>query len=125
METLNEKNQFADYKQKLEKRKVDLRTHTKHQSIGLLIAELLDDFAHKALYIKLAKEKDTDNLLRVAKDVSQMKNINNKGGYFMRVLYSNKMKNEKLDVPCATVANFDEVASATKAEESYGDTQSE
>ena len=87
METANGKNQFADYKQKLLKRKVDLRTYTKHQSIGLLIAELLDDFAHKALYIKLAKEKNTDNLLRVAKDVSQMKNINNKGGYFMRIVY--------------------------------------
>lgn len=89
-ELRNDKNQFADYKQKLLKRKVDLRTYTKHQSIGLLIAELLDDFAHKALYIKLAKEKDTDNLLRIAKDVSQMKNINNKGGYFMRILHPHK-----------------------------------
>ena len=56
-------------------------------SIGLIIAELLNDFAHKALFIKLVKEKDGDMLLQIAKDVSGMENVKNKGAYFMRIVY--------------------------------------
>lgn len=60
------------------------------QETGLAIAELLNDQKHKALYIKLAKEYDQQTLLSIAKDVSQRTQIENKGGYFMKVLQSKK-----------------------------------
>lgn len=87
--------QFEGYKEKLKKRKVDGRIYTKHQSLGLLIAELLDDFSHKSLYIKLAKEKESMDLLQIAKDISQMKNLRNRGSYFMSVVYK-KIKTDKI-----------------------------
>ena len=62
------------------------RVYKKYQLIGLLIAQLLNDDKHKSLYIKLAKKHNSDDLLRIAKDVSERKKIENKGAYFMEVL---------------------------------------
>lgn len=62
------------------------RVYKKYQLIGLLIAQLLNDDKHKSLYIKLAKKHNNDDLLRIAKDVSERKKIENKGAYFMKVL---------------------------------------
>lgn len=83
-------NPFAGYKQKLLERKGDSRAYSKHQVFGLMIAELLEDFAHKSLYIKLAKERSAEELLRIAKEVAEKNNIKNKGAYFMRVIYSHE-----------------------------------
>lgn len=68
------------------------RVNHSHQFIGLSIAKMLDDDNHKSLYIKLAKNNDEQDLMKVAKDVADRKNINNKGAYFMKVWkeYSNK-----------------------------------
>lgn len=62
------------------------RVYKKYQFTGLLIAQLLNDEKHKSLYIKLAKKHPSGHLLSIAKDVSERRNIKNKGGYFMRVL---------------------------------------
>ncbi len=59
------------------------RAHTRHQLMGLLIAEALGDRTHKSLYIKMAKEGDPDLLLSLAKDVATRGNVENRGAYFM------------------------------------------
>lgn len=59
------------------------RAYTRHQLIGLLIAETLADRAHKSLYIKMAKEGSPDTLLALAKDVAERPGIDNRGAYFM------------------------------------------
>lgn len=53
-----------------------------------MLAELLRDEKHKVLYIKLAKEFDEAELLAIAKNVSERRNIKNKGAYFMRIIQS-------------------------------------
>lgn len=86
----------ADYLKKLKERKKESRVYRKFQLIGLEIANLLNDPEHKSLYIKLAKQYDPEILLVLAKDVSQRKKIENKGGYFMKILQSKKLQiNEK------------------------------
>ncbi len=74
------------YIKKLKERGKDSHVYTKFQFIGLEIANILEDNAHKALYIKLCKDKNPETLLAIAKDVAQRKTIGNKGGYFMKVL---------------------------------------
>jgi len=69
------------------------RVSSKFQSTGLAIAEILGDQAHKALYIKLAKEHDEEKLMSLAKDVAGRKNIKNPGAYFMRRIQ--QLKQEK------------------------------
>ena len=78
-----------DYLEELKKRKKESRVYSEHQLVGLLIAEILEDDKHKSLYIKLAKENDSDKLLRLAKSVAERKNVENKGAYFMKLFYSN------------------------------------
>jgi len=46
----------------------------------------LNDEAHKSLYIKLAKEHNTEQLLSLAKDISTRTNVANKGAYFMKIV---------------------------------------
>ncbi len=75
-----------DYLKTLKERAKTSHVYKKYQFTGLLIAELLNDEKHKALYIKLAKKHPGDHLLAIAKDVAERKNIENKGGYFMKVL---------------------------------------
>ena len=82
MKTSEDKN----YLETLKERAKTSRVYKKYQLIGLLIAQLLNDDKHKSLYIKLAKKHNNDDLLRIAKDVSERKNIENKGAYFMKVL---------------------------------------
>jgi len=86
-----------EYLEILKKRGKESHVYKKFQLTGLLIAQLLNDEKHKALYIKLAK-KHGDALLRIAKDVSERKKVKNKGGYFMSVLkrtHPNILKNSK------------------------------
>ncbi|MCL5012133.1 MAG: hypothetical protein M1320_01790 [Patescibacteria group bacterium] len=80
-----------DYLDSLKDRASKSHVYRKYQLIGLSLAELLEDDAHKALYIKLAKTIHNDVLLEIAKDVSQRDNIKNKGAYFMRLLQEKKL----------------------------------
>ena len=75
-----------DYLKTIKERTKKSHVYKKYQFTGLLIAELLNDEKHKSLYIKLAKKHPGDHLLAIAKDVAERKNIENKGGYFMKVL---------------------------------------
>jgi len=84
-----------DYIKKLKERGKDSHVYTKFQLIGLEIAQILNDNKHKSIYIKLCKDKDPETLLSIAKDVAERKTIENKGGYFMRVLQSKFPKSEK------------------------------
>lgn len=64
------------------------KVYAKFQDVGLTVTELLEDPKHKALYIKLAKQHDADKLLNLAKRIAGMKNIKNRGAYFMKVLHA-------------------------------------
>ncbi|OGY61106.1 MAG: hypothetical protein A3I33_01275 [Candidatus Colwellbacteria bacterium RIFCSPLOWO2_02_FULL_45_11] len=79
-----------DYIEELKKRKKESRVYKEYQLVGLLIAETLHDEEHKSLYIKLAKEHSADQLLKLAKSVSERKNVLNKGAYFMSLFYKNE-----------------------------------
>ena len=78
-----------DYLQTLKTRAKESHVHRKFQLVGLEIADLLHDRAHKTLYIKLAKERGADRLLAIAKDISERKDVKNRGAYFMRVIAKN------------------------------------
>lgn len=77
-----------DYLEEIRKRGKKTRAYSKFQLLGLEIAGLLEDEEHKALYIKLAKERDGRMLWRIAREVSEKKNVKNKGAYFMKLLAS-------------------------------------
>lgn len=79
-------NLSEDYLDKIKERRKNARVSKPYQLIGLEIADILDDRRHKALYIKWAKEKNGVELLRVAKEVDENKNVKNKGAYFMRIV---------------------------------------
>ncbi|MBI2013722.1 MAG: hypothetical protein HYS87_02770 [Candidatus Colwellbacteria bacterium] len=81
-----------DYIDKLKQRAKESKVYTKHQLVGLELAEILDDEEHKSLYMKLAKTHDADRLLKLAKSVAENKKVENKGAYFMRVLEIRKIK---------------------------------
>ncbi len=75
-----------DYLEILKERGKQSHVYKKYQLTGLLIAQLLNDEKHKSLYIKLAKKHKGDDLLRIAKDISERKKVENKGAYFMSIL---------------------------------------
>lgn len=79
-----------DYLKALRERGKKSKVYVQFQDVGLTIAGLLNDEKHKALYIKLAKENETDALLRLAKQIAEKKNIKNKGAYFMKVWHTEK-----------------------------------
>jgi len=87
-----EENLKASYLKKLKERKIRSRTYKKYQFIGLELARILNDNGHKSLYIKLAKDRDNEELLRLAKETAERPNIDNKGAYFMRMLSGTKFK---------------------------------
>ncbi len=76
----------------LKDRAKESHVYKKFQLTGLEIAEILRDEPHKSLYIKLAKQYDPGELLRLAKEVAERKNVNNKGAYFMRLLSLGKVR---------------------------------
>lgn len=82
-----------DYLKALQERAKKSRVYQKHQSTGLLIAGLLDDDKHKSLYIGLAKKHNNEDLMQIAKDISERRNIKIKGAYFMSML--KKFQKEK------------------------------
>jgi hypothetical protein len=75
------------YLKELAARRSKSRVHTRHQLIGLLIAETLNDRAHKSLYIKMAKEGNPDILLALAKDVAERRAVDAPGAYFMAIAH--------------------------------------
>jgi hypothetical protein len=80
------------YIKELKDRAKKSHVYKKYQLTGINIAEILSDEKHKALYIKLAKQKDNDMLLQLAKNINEKKGIKNKGAYFMYCLLK---QNEK------------------------------
>ncbi|MFA7300909.1 MAG: hypothetical protein WC069_01175 [Candidatus Shapirobacteria bacterium] len=98
MKTTNPPQLFADtlvdYKKKLERRKKYIKNE--FQAYGLMLAEELDDWDHKTLYIRLAKNTDKallDKALYFIKDQTQNK-INSKGRLFMWKLKQLKIEAE-------------------------------
>ncbi len=84
-----------EYLKEITKRAKESRVYRKYQMTGLMLAEILEDRGHKALYIKLAKEHDEQELLSLAKSVAEKKGVKNKGAYFMRLLFDgNKGKKD-------------------------------
>lgn len=79
----------ATYLKELARRGKESHVYKKYQLLGLEISQILHDEKHKALYIKLAKERNGDNLMRLAKDIADRKNIKNRGAYFMTLLKAN------------------------------------
>ncbi len=76
-----------DYLSSLKQRGKESHVYKKYQMTGLMLAEILGDNAHKALYIKLAKEHNEERLIRLARDIAEKRNVKNKGAYFMRMLF--------------------------------------
>lgn len=81
-----------EYLKLLKERSKTSRVYKKFQLTGLTIAQLLNDEKHKSFYIKLAQQHNNDRLMSLAKDVSERKNIENKGGYFTRIFFDKKNK---------------------------------
>lgn len=75
-----------DYLQTIRERGVKSHVYKKYQSTGLALAQLLDDQKHIALYIRLAKKGNDEELIRLAKTVAERKLVQNKGAYFMKLL---------------------------------------
>lgn len=74
------------YFEKLQKRAKKSRVHNIYQSLGIEIAQVLGDLKHKSLYIKLAKIKNGEKLLALAKTIAENPDIKNRGAYFMKML---------------------------------------
>jgi hypothetical protein len=74
------------YVTELKRRGKESHVYTRYQRIGLEISQILHDEKHKALYIKLAKERSPEMLMELAKNVAERSNITNKGAYFMSLV---------------------------------------
>lgn len=83
------------YNEELEKRRKDSRAYTSYQHVGLEIADILNDWNHRALYIKLARDNDPDALIRLAKSVAERKSVANLGAYFMKLFSEEKIKKRR------------------------------
>ena len=83
-------NAKISYLDVVKNRKKDNRVSQEFQLIGLEVADILNDREHKALYIKLTKEIGKYKIMSLAKTVAEMKDIENMGAYFMKVLYDPK-----------------------------------
>lgn len=82
----------GEYFKELKRRSKETRAYKSYQLIGLQIAEILEDWKHKALYIKLAKEYGESKLLKLAKEVAEKKEVKSKGAYFMKILHDSNDK---------------------------------
>jgi hypothetical protein len=74
------------YIKKLRDRARESHIYRKYQLLGLEIAHALGDERHKSLYIKLAKERGGERLLRLAKEIAERRGVKNRGAYFMTLL---------------------------------------
>ncbi len=78
------------YLQELRRRNSESRAYKSYQLTGLEIANILEDWEHKSLYMKLAKKHGEAKMMELAKNVAERKNIENKGAYFMMILKNQK-----------------------------------
>ncbi len=90
MNTMKDINR--DYLKTLQERAKKSRVYKPYQSTGLALAEILEDQEHKALYMRMAKIYDGNELVRIAKDLAERKNVDNKGAYFMTLVKKLKEK---------------------------------
>ncbi|MEK7640980.1 MAG: hypothetical protein AAB389_03210 [Patescibacteria group bacterium] len=81
-----------EYLRELSRRSSESRAYEPHQLTGLEIANILEDWEHKSLYIKLAKKHGESEMLRLAKTVAENKEVRNKGAYFMKILKNQNLK---------------------------------
>ncbi len=97
VEALFENLENNAYYLTLLKRRKKSKIFYKHQLIGLILANILNDKKHKSLYIKLAKEYNEQELLTTAKTIAENKKIKNKAAYFMKIwkFTPSKTKNKK------------------------------
>jgi len=89
-----EKYDKKAYLELLKERRKTSRIYRSFQSVGLALADILEDRGHKSLYIKLAKNHNGEKLIVLAKEIASRKSVLKKGAYFMRVLQEN-LKAEK------------------------------
>jgi hypothetical protein len=88
---MNPLGKMADsYLKELRRRSAESRTYKSYQLTGLEIANILEDWDHKSLYMKLAKKHGEAKMMELAKNVAEKKNIDNKGAYFMSIMKSEK-----------------------------------
>ena len=80
-----------EYAKQLKERGRTSHIYKKSQMTGLALAEILEDSAHKSLYMKLAKQYNNEALIRVARNIAEKKNVKNRGAYFMRI-YKEELK---------------------------------
>lgn len=86
------------YLKNLKKRGEQGRVSQRFQMIGLEIATALKDIAHKALYIKYAKELGEEKMLALAKDVASRRDVKNPAAYFMKMVKEFRITNSKSQV---------------------------
>jgi len=86
----NIKEMKEKYLESLKTRAKESRIYESHQSVGLDLTEILRDYNHKSLYMKLAKQYDNASLLQLAAGIAEKKEVSNRGAYFMTAL---KMSN--------------------------------
>jgi len=84
-----------EYIEEIRKRGKKSKVYSSHQLIGLEIARLLDDEEHKTFYMKLAKERGTQELLSIARDVWD-RDVKNKGSYFMKIIGARGMMPKRI-----------------------------
>lgn len=80
----------GSYLQELRRRSEESHAYKSYQLTGLEIANILEDWEHKSLYIRLAKDRGESRMMQLAKEVAEKKNVENKGAYFMMVIKSEK-----------------------------------
>lgn len=82
-----EREKVGDYLKLIAERARKSRVYSKHQLVGLVLADMLGDEKHKSFYMRLAKTEGENELFSLAKDIAENENIGNKGAYFMTVWY--------------------------------------
>jgi hypothetical protein len=91
------KNISREYIKTLAKRSKESKIYKPFQSTGLMLAEILNDQEHKAIYIRLCKIYDNQELIIKARDVAERRGIKNMGAYFMKMIKDvRKLEREKL-----------------------------
>ena len=76
---------LSDYIKLLKKRADTSHVHTKHQLVGLQIADMLNDRERKTFYIKLAKYNDEQDIRNLAKISIEKASINIPAAYFIKI----------------------------------------
>lgn len=85
----------GSYIKALKTRGVKARVTQQFQLIGLEVALALKDMAHKAIYIKHAKEFGADRVLAIAKDVADRRDVKNPAAYYMKMMKEYRAQTKK------------------------------